>query len=130
MASGLLVGTYASVAVLSLVFDRASSWRSVCAQLVVLYLVQVISGAALFYSAVDDISFEHVEFLLKKPPFIIAKYLYRFPWDGWGRLTGFAELLVLAYKRSKGTLEGDEPAPTMAPGHSSGRILAKMTASV
>lgn len=131
VASWLMGGAFAPVAVLALAFEPARSWRSVGVQLAVLYSVQVISGAALLYWVRENISMEHVDFLIKKSPFIIAKYLYRLPWGGWGQLTEFAELLVLAYKHSKGmSLEDDEPAPTTMLGHSGGQASAKMTASI
>lgn len=131
VASGLMAGTFISVAVLALALDPARSWRSVGVQLAVLNSIQLFSGAAMLYWVLDDISFEHFEFLIKKSPFIVARYISRLPWDGWSQLTEFAELLVLAYKQSKGmSLQEIESAQMTALEHSDGQILSNITAPV
>lgn len=129
---GLVLGTFVAAIPILVDFDPIHSWRTVAEQLAMLYLVQLVSGAVLIYLVLDDISFEHIKSLLKESPFVMVRYIYHLPWDGWGQLSRFIELLWEMYWRSRGRtlLEGGEPTPTIALRHSGGRNLAKVTASI
>lgn len=127
VCAGLVVAALISSGFFVLLFDLTASWRGIV-RLVASYIaVQVVLGAAVLHWFGDAVTLAHGRFLLTESPRILAIYIARLPWDGWGQLKVLGERMWVMFRE---TILEDTAAPTLALRRPDGRIVANITASM
>ena len=127
VSAGLLVAALVSSIPTVLLLDLTSSWRGVARLVAMSLVLQVVLGAGIMSWNGSEITLAHGYFLLSESPWILATYIARLPWDGWGQLKSLGES---AWRVFWETVLEEKVAPTLALRRSDGAIVANITASL